>query len=141
MYDKYMSQVSKRRIEPEIENELIDSLSYTIKELKTKKEADRFLASALTKTERLMISKRLLTAYLLKNNIEEIKIGQTLKLTNATITRLKMWISLHKDGFDLVLTKLNKKSAEDTAKQILQKILRYAIESAFGRTPNPFKTR
>ena len=135
-----MSQVSKRKIEPQIKKELLDSLSYTIKELKTKNEVDRFLSSALTKTERVMIAKRVLTAYLLNNNVEENKIGQTLKLTAATVTRLKMWISLHKDGFDLVFNNLKKKSAEDIVKQIFQKVLKYAVNAAFGKTPNPFKS-
>lgn len=134
-----MPQVSKRRIEPEIEKELLDSLSYVFKELGTKSEVDKFLSSALTKTERIMISKRVLTAYLLVNGVQENKISQTLKLTTATVTRLKMWVNLHKEGFDLVFNKLNKKSAEDIAKQILQKILKYAVNAALGKTPNPFK--
>ena len=135
-----MPQVSKHRIEPQIENELLDSLSYAIKELKTKSEVDQFLSSALTKTERIMIAKRVLTAYLLENNVEEKNISSTLKLTAASVTRLKMWINLHKDGFNLVFNKLNKKNAEDIAKQILEKILNYSIKAAFGKTPNPFKS-
>ena len=134
-----MPQVSKRRIEPKIEKELLDSLSYSIKELKTKIEVDKFLESTLTKTERLMIAKRVLTAYLLDNGVEEAKIGRTLKLTDATITRFKMWIKLHKEGFDLVFGKLRKKSAEDIGKQILMKLLKYASSAAFGKIPNPFK--
>ncbi len=134
-----MPQVSKRKIEPRIEKNLLDSLSYSIKELKTKIEVDKFLQSTLTKTERLMIAKRVLTAYLLDNGVEETKISHSLKLTNATITRFKMWIKLHKEGFDLVFRKLRKKSAEDMGKQILNKLLRYASSAAFGKTPNPFK--
>lgn len=134
-----MPQVSKRKIEPRIEKDLLDSLSYSIKELKTKSEVDKFLQSALTKTERLMIAKRVLTAYLLDNGVEETKISHSLKLTNATITRFKMWIKLHEEGFDLVFRKLRKKSAEDIGKQVLLKLLKYASNAAFGKTPNPFK--
>ena len=133
-----MTQVSKRKLDSKIENELLDSLSYIIKELKTKEDVDKFLSSSLTKTERLMIAKRVLTAFLLQNNIEDKRISETLKLTPATITRLKMWININKDGFDLVFQKLAKKDKEDIAKQILYKILNYSLNAAFGRAPKPF---
>ncbi len=139
MYDnRYMTQVSKRKLDSKIEKELLDSLSYIIKELKTKDEVDKFLSSSLTKTERLMIAKRVLTAFLLENNIEDKRISTTLKLTPATITRLKMWINLNKDGFNLVFKKLDKKDKEDMVKQILYRFLNYAIKAAFGRIPKPF---
>jgi uncharacterized protein YerC len=140
MYDKSVPQVSKRKLDPKIEKELLDSLSYIIKELKTKSEVDQFLSSALTDTERIMVTKRVLTAYLLENNIEESQIARTLKLTNATITRFKMWIKLHKNGFDLTFKKLQKKGIEDIGKQILLKILKYASSAAFGRIPTPFES-
>jgi len=133
-----MPQVSKRKLIPQVKKDLLDSLSYTIKELKTKNDVDRFLSSALTDTERLMVSKRVLTAFLIRNNIEEKKIGDTLKLTSATITRLKMWISLRRDGFDLVFNKLEKRSMQNLAKQILLKILNYSIKAAFGRAHKAF---
>lgn len=133
-----MTQVSKRKLDSKIEKELLDSLSYIIKELKTKDEVDKFLSSSLTKTERLMIAKRVLTAFLLENNIEDKRISTTLKLTPATITRLKMWINLNKDGFNLVFKKLDKKDKEDMVKQILYRFLNYAIKAAFGRIPKPF---
>jgi hypothetical protein len=85
----------------------------------------------------LMVAKRVVTAFLLRNNIEEKKIGNALKLTSATITRLKMWISLRKEGFDLVFSKLEKRNKENIAKQIFYKILNYSIKAAFGRTPKP----
>ncbi|KKR70552.1 MAG: TrpR like protein, YerC/YecD [Candidatus Woesebacteria bacterium GW2011_GWA2_40_7b] len=133
-----MPQISKRILKPEVKKDLLDSLSYTIKELKTKKDVDSFLSSALTDTERIMVAKRVLTAFLLRNNVEEKKIGDTLKLTPSTITRLKMWIDLRREGFDLVFNKLEKRSRENIAKQIFYKVLNYSIKAAFGRIPKPF---
>ncbi len=133
-----MPQISKRKLKLQVEQDLLDSLSYTIKELKTKKDVDMFLSSALTDTEKLMIAKRVVTAFLLKNKVEEKKIGNTLKLTAATITRLKMWINLKQEGFNLVFNKLEKRSKEDFAKQIFYKILDYSIKAAFGQSPKPF---
>ena len=130
-----MPQISKRKLKLEVKQDLLDSLSYTIKELKTKSEVDSFLSSALTDTERLMVAKRVLTAFLLKNDVEEKKIGDTLKLTSATVTRLKMWINIRREGFDLIFNKLNKFSRENIAKQIFYKILNYSMKAAFGQSP------
>jgi uncharacterized protein YerC len=134
-----MSQVSKRILEPKIKKDLLDSLSYTIKEIKTKKEADSFLNSALSDTERIMVAKRVLTAYLLENKVEENRVAEALKLTPSTITRLKMWIEIRKDGFDLVFNKLAKMRIENITKQIFYRILNYSINAAFGRTPRILK--
>jgi len=133
-----MSQVSKKVLKQEVKQDLYDSVSYILKELKTKEEVDQFLSSSLTDTERLMVSKRVVTAYLLRNNVEEKKIGDTLKLTPSTISRLKMWINLKRDGFNLIFNRLDKRTGENTAKQILLKILNYSIKAAFGRTPKSF---
>jgi len=130
-----MPQVSKRKLDQKVKQDLLDTLSYAIKELKNKSEVDKFLSSALTDTERLMIAKRVVTAFLLDNEVEEKKIGNTLKLTSATISRLKMWINLRKDGFVLIFSKLEKKSKEDLAKQLLYKILNYSIKASMGWTP------
>lgn len=130
-----MPQISKRKLDQVVKKDVLNSFSYTIKELKTKKEVDEFLSSVLTDTERLMIAKRVLAAFLLRNNVEEKKIGSALKLTSATITRLKMWVNLRHDGFDLVFNKLEKKIRGDITKQIFYGFLNYALNAAFGRTP------
>lgn len=130
-----MPQVSNRKIDVSIEQDLLDSLSYVLKELKTKKEVDEFLSSTLSNKERIMIAKRVMTAYLLKNNVQELDIGDTLKLTQATITRLKMQIKLKNEGYNLVFSKLDKKSKEAVVKQIFYKILNYSLNAALGRIP------
>ena len=132
-----MPQVSKRKIDPKIEKEIQKSLAYIIKGLKTEEEINQFLSSAMTNNERIMIAKRVLTAYLLENNVEETQIANTLKLTNSTITKYKMWIKLNKTGFDLAFRRLRKKDIENVGKQILLRILKYASSAAFGRIPTP----
>lgn len=130
-----MSQISKRKLDPKIERDLLDAFSYIIKDIKSKEDADKFLTSVLTETERLMLSKRIASAFLLKHDMEEQKIGLLLKLTNSTVSRFKLWIKTHNSGFDLIFKKLEKRSMEDYTKKILYKLLNYVIKSSFGRTP------
>lgn len=137
MHHYLMAQVSKRRVDKKIYSQLQDSLSYVIKDLKSKREAEEFLNSFFTETEKLMFAKRVLAAFLLSNNVEEKQISDILKLTPSTISRLKMQLALHPEGYKYIFKKLNKKSNEDLAKQLFYQFLNYAIKAASGITPTP----
>ncbi len=102
-------------------------------------DTQKFLSSILSETETIMIAKRVVAAFLLRHNIESEKIQNILKLTPATVARLKLWIQTHQDGFDIIFDKLERQRRSEIAKQILFKILDYAIRAGSGRVPNPFK--
>lgn len=133
-----MPQVSKRRLEPQVKKDLNDSFAFLIKEIRSKDEVEMFLNSVLTETERLMLSKRVVAAFLLQHGIEEQKISEMLKLTPATVSRLKLWILTRKKGFDIVFNKLEKERRNSIAKDVLLKLLKYAVSTAGGRPPKIF---
>lgn len=136
-----MPHVSKRKIEPEIKKHTLNSLTFLIKDLNSVPDTQKFLSSVLSETERIMIAKRIVAAFLLRHNIESEKIQDILKLTPATVARLKLWIQTHQDGFDIIFNKLERQRRSEIAKEILFKILDYAIRAGSGRVPNPFKKR
>lgn len=134
-----MPHVSKRKIEPKIQKHTLDSFTLLLKDLDNVPDTEKFLTSILSETERLMIAKRIVAAFLLRHNIESEKIQDILKLTPATISRLKLWIQTHQEGFDVIFDKLKKQRRWKIAKEILFKILDYAIRAGSGQVPNPFK--
>ncbi|MEK7470686.1 MAG: Trp family transcriptional regulator [Patescibacteria group bacterium] len=134
-----MPHVSKRKIEPKIQKHTLDSFTLLLKDLDNVPDTEKFLTSILSETERLMIAKRIVAAFLLRHNIESEKIQDILKLTPATISRLKLWIQTHQEGFDVIFDKLEKQRRWEIAKEILFKILDYAIRAGSGQVPNPFK--
>jgi uncharacterized protein YerC len=136
-----MPHVSKRKIEPEIQKHALDSLTLLLKDLNSVSDTEKFLFSVLSETERLMIAKRVVAAFLLRHNIESKKIEDILKLTPATVARLKLWIQTHQEGFDLIFSKLEKERKNEIAKEILFNVLDYAIRAGSGRVPNPFKKK
>ena len=83
-----MPHVSKRKIEPKIQKHTLDSFTLLLKDLDNVPDTEKFLTSILSETERLMIAKRIVAAFLLRHNIESEKIQDILKLTPATISRL-----------------------------------------------------
>jgi uncharacterized protein YerC len=134
-----MPHVSKRLIDSKIKKDTLDSFTFLVKDLNNVSDTDKFLSSVLSETERLMIAKRITAAFLLRHNIESLKIQNLLKLTPATVFRLKLWIQTHQEGFDVIFNKLEKQRRNGLTKDILYKILDYAIKAGSGRVPNPFK--
>jgi len=134
-----MPHVSKRLIDSKIKKDTLDSFTFLVKDLNNVPDTDKFLSSILSETERLMIAKRITAAFLLRHNIESLKIQNLLKLTPATVFRLKLWIQTHQEGFDVIFNKLEKQRRNGLTKDILYKILDYAIKAGSGRVPNPFK--
>lgn len=136
-----MPHVSKRRIEPKVEKHILDSFTFILKDLNSISDTEKFLSSVLSGTEKLMIAKRIVAAFLLRHNLESEKIQDILKLTPATVSRLKLWIQTHQEGFDMIFGKLEKQRRSEIAKQLLFEILDYAIRAGSGQVPNPFKKK
>lgn len=87
-----MTQVSKFHLEQTIQKQLYDELSFTISELKDKKEVDAFLSEFLTKTERIMLAKRLGIAVLLIKGYSYRSISKVLRVSFPTIRSIQFWL-------------------------------------------------
>ncbi|MBI3289940.1 hypothetical protein HYZ78_00920 [Candidatus Microgenomates bacterium] len=84
-----MGHVSKRKL-PEETKELIDkSLLWILSRLKGK-ESELIIESLLTPTERVMLAKRIGILFLLNEGKEENTIAETLKVTQGTVSRIKI---------------------------------------------------
>lgn len=136
-----MPHLSKRVLDSKIKKDLLISLPLVLKEARTQNEAEIFFGAILTETERLMISKRLIAAFLLRHNIEAQKIGDILKLSTATLSKLGLWIKLNQEGFNLIFNKLEKERRVTIAKEFLYKILDYAIRASTGHVRNIIKVK
>lgn len=84
-----MSHVSKRRL-PNDTRKLIDrALLWTFSRLKGN-ESELIINSILTPTERVMLAKRLGILFLLNEGKEETTIAETLKVTQGTVSRIRL---------------------------------------------------
>ncbi len=125
-------------MEPAVKKDILDSLTNVIKDLNEVDDVEKFLQSVLSDTERMMIAKRITAAFLLRHNIESNKIEKILKLTPATVFRLRLWVQTHQEGFDIIFDKLERERRNKTAKEVLYKLLDYAIKAGSGRVPKSF---
>lgn len=84
-----MGHLSKRRL-PNDTRKLIDkALLWTFSRLKGN-QSELVIESILTPTERIMLAKRLGILFLLKEGKEEAAIAETLKVTQGTVSRIKL---------------------------------------------------
>ncbi len=127
-----MTHISKRVLSDEVKKNILDSFDAIVGNLKSQNQASVFLATALTETERIMIAKRLVAAFLLRHNIDQNEIAETLKLTPATISKLRLWVKLNQKGFEFVFSQLEKERGKKIAKQILYRLLDYALKASTG---------
>jgi hypothetical protein len=64
-----MPHLSKRKIDPKIEEQIKNSFTLLIKDLDSVADTEMFLSSIFSETEKIMVAKRITAAFLLKHKI------------------------------------------------------------------------
>jgi len=133
VYDTYMPHVSRNKLSPKIEKELIYALDIIFTKITKEEEIDLFLLSLLSPTERVMLAKRLAIVILLREGLPDSQIAQTLNVTRVTVSRLRYYIESRGKGYDIALNILRDEKAIQEVKTTLISLARYAARAAGGR--------
>lgn len=127
-----MPHVSRINLPKKTEIELINSLKIIFRRINKNEEIDKFISSLLTKTERLMLAKRLAVVVMLKEGLEESDIAGALHVTRETVERLKLLSQLHSEGYEVAIKKLQDEKIYKQFKKALISLVRYAGRAAGG---------
>ena len=84
-----MPQVSKNKLEKELDKALRRNFYHSFVGLKTQKEAREFLSDLLTPTEKVMLAKRMGVAALLLSELKYRKVSGVLKVSYATVGKMQ----------------------------------------------------
>lgn len=84
-----MVQLSRRPLSKFIYNSILESLDWLLRHLSKKEEVDTFLHDFLSKTERLMLAKRLAISLMLQKGYSYTEIRATLKVSPSTIYKIQ----------------------------------------------------
>lgn len=87
-----MARVSQRWLQPEVEDKIYQLLLECVTESKDKQSAGNFIDVLLTKTEKLMIGKRIAIALMLIKGHTPPEIDEKLKVTQTTVYTVKTWL-------------------------------------------------
>lgn len=133
VYDTYMPHVSRNKLSPKVEKDLIHALDVILTKISREEDLNIFLLSLLSPTERVMLAKRLAIVILLKEDLPDSRIAETLKVTRVTVSRLRYYIESRGKGYDVALNILKDEKIIQEIKTALIHLARYSVRAAGGR--------
>lgn len=104
-----MSQVSRYRLSEDRLKEIERVFIETIGMLADNQVTNEFLTDFLTPTEKIVLSKRIMIALMLKNKMDYETIKKTLKVSQSTIANVNIKLKYSGVGYHQVLDKLLKR--------------------------------
>lgn len=123
-----MPHVSSRKLNKKIYQKIGDEFVGFVLDLKSSKETKSFLTNLLTKTERIMLAKRLAVIGMLLKGYSFEAIQQTLQVSPATVDKFWKIIQQYPHSFSLIRSRVEAKSKAKTG---FWKILGDFLESLF----------
>lgn len=121
-----MAQVSRRYVRPGVQKKLQELLIGCIDRCRDQQTTISFLEDLLTDTEKTMLAKRIAIALMILKGKSYEEIDQTLKVSTATIWKVKEWLNRKGDGFRTLLQDVMKHDERQTSRR--QDALRDALE-------------
>ena len=107
-----MTQVSKYRMDKDLEKRMFNVFYKTLADLRTEKQVEMFLHDLLTPTEKVMLAKRVSIAFLLlEGKLRYRDISKILKVSLGTIARVNGVLALQRRGYKKILGEALKKKA------------------------------
>lgn len=85
-----MTQVSKRLLNKDVENKIQNLFLEIISQTKDRQSASVFSQIFFSSTEKAMFCKRLAVFFLLAKNVSGVEIAEILKMSSATISKIKI---------------------------------------------------
>jgi len=122
-----MAQVSRFPLDKDVEEEITKEFWWIIANLQDEKEVKTFLGDLLTKTERVMISKRLAIALLLVQGYTYAQIREVLKVSPATVNQIHRWLERGGEGYKIAVERLLKKEKMEKFFEKLNRFLDQAM--------------
>jgi len=103
-----MTQLSRNPLGKETNQEIQATLWWLLARLSNDFDIRNFLNGLLTKTEKIMLAKRLAIAFLLNRDYNYRDIGDVLKVSTSTVARIKEAVD-RTDNYKIFITKLEKR--------------------------------
>ena len=106
-----MTQVSKFKLDRKIQDTLLKNLLTVISKLNKEDQAKLFLDDLLTRTEKIVLAKRLAIALMLQSGKSYSEIKEILKVSSSTIGVINNRLNTG-SGYKLVIGRLQKMESE-----------------------------
>lgn len=87
-----MAQVSKRRLDPQIESRMFVLFWQSLSRFTSSEQAADFFSDLLSQTEKTMLVKRYFIAILLSKNKSYLEICELIKVSPSTVNTVAAWL-------------------------------------------------
>jgi uncharacterized protein YerC len=132
-----MTHVSRNPLDKDVYYDILDGLYWLMADIKTSAQMKVFLTDFFTKTERIMLAKRLAIALMIVEGYDTELIKKVLKVSTATIYRMREWVDRGGAGLKDGLFRLRKRQVmNDFWDQV-----KTLIERDFPTTRNVLRSR
>lgn len=119
-----MAQVSKYPISKEIYERIFEIFLKTLVKIRDQKEAEEFVESLLSPVERIMLAKRLATAFLLEKGYEYRQIQKVIRVSLPTIASVNFSRKYGGAGYKKAVAKiLREEKINDFLEKAILKLL------------------
>lgn len=122
-----MAFVSKKPLKKEVQTQLNQQFIRTIVELRTVNGGKNFISELLTDTEQVMLAKRLMTIFMLAENISQYKISKILNVSSSTVARTAHL--MNSGAFSHLVRICRKKKDREVLLRELEVIVRFGMPS------------
>lgn len=137
-----MGRVSKRRVDPEIEERVFEIFWDYLAKLKNPKDIQEFLISLLSHTEQVMLAKRLAIAILLARDYNYESIDQTLKVSKSTVGTVHKQLLIGAEGYKKAVKHILIEEKFDRLLNTIEKILlKLSLPKQYGSSQWEIKSR
>jgi uncharacterized protein YerC len=128
-----MGRISRRRIDPEIEERVNEIFINYLAELNTRPAIKEFIQSLLTHTEQIMIAKRLAIALLLTKGFNYQEIDDTLKVSKSTVSGVDKELQSGATGYIKAVKKIMKDEKLERMWNKLEELsLEFSLPKRYG---------
>lgn len=117
-----MSQVSKRVLNPKIQERLFENFWEMFADIKNVKDIRVFLDDFLSPTEKMMLAKRMAIAILFSKGYDHRTISSMLKVSTTTVNNIARYLNSKTAGYQLLIKKYAQK---ESIKRFIQELERY----------------
>jgi len=119
-----MPHVSKKKVNPKALERILDFLLISLADIKDHKEMASFANSFFTRTEKLMLAKRLGVAYLLSEKVPEDRIVEILCIGKPTIEKMRFLLQTEGQGYEIAIRILKRSENFAEFREIFSQILK-----------------
>ena len=118
-----MPQLSKRKLDKNIEQQMFTQFWNSLSGLENPQSASDFFSDLLTNTEKYMLAKRLTCAVLLIRGHSASEINKSIHITYSTIGSVASWVKNAKPKTQNILARISKQKDWQSISDLIESLL------------------